>query len=271
MALLDVRDLSVEFDTPAGPSRVVDGVRFAVESGEVLAIVGESGSGKTVSALAMLKLLRCPPAHIVGGSVHFDGIDLIKADEEVLQKVRGGRIGLVLQDPLTALNPVLPIGRQITESLELHLGVSRAQARSRAIEVLAMVGIPSPAERSRDYPHQFSGGMRQRVMIAIAMACNPALLIADEPTTALDVTIQAQIIDLVKDLQRRLDMAVIWITHDLGVVARLATRMLVMRSGCVVEQGDVFDVFAKPTHPYTIDLLNAVPRIDRRRRLLPLP
>src|SRR5689334_18233331 len=214
MALLDVRDLSVEFDTLAGPVRVVDGVRFSVESGEVLAIVGESGSGKTVSALAMLKLLRCPPARIVGGSVHFDGIDLITADEKVLQKVRGGRIGLVLQDPLAALNPVLPIGRQITESLELHLGLSRAQARARAIEVLATVGIPYPAERSRDYPHQFSGGMRQRVMIAIAIACNPALLIADEPTTALDVTIQAQIIDLVKDLRRRLGMAVLWITHD---------------------------------------------------------
>ena len=265
MALLTVRDLCVEFETADGPVRVVDGVGFSLDEGEVLAIVGESGSGKTVSALALLRLLRCPPARIVSGSVLFEGIDLIKAEDSVLHRVRGGRIGLVLQDPLAALNPVLPVGRQITESLELHLGLTRAQARSHAIEVLATVGIPTPGERVGDYPHQFSGGMRQRVMIAIAIACNPAILIADEPTTALDVTIQAQIIDLVKNLRRRIGMAVIWITHDLGVVARLATRVLVMRSGRVVEEADVMTLFARPQHPYTIDLLNAVPRIDKPR------
>ncbi len=266
MTLLAVRNLGIEFETARGNVRVVDSMSFEVNPGQVLAIVGESGSGKSVSALSLLGLLQSPPARIVSGSALFDGVDLLQADEETMFRVRGGRIGLVLQDPLSSLNPVMPIGRQIGETVERHLGLTRAQAAERAIELLDSVGIPLARERAHNYPHQLSGGMRQRAMIAMAIACEPALLIADEPTTALDVTIQAQIIDLIKRLRTRLGMAIIWITHDLGVVARLADRVLVMNAGRPVETADVRTLFASPQDAYTVRLINAVPRIDRPRR-----
>jgi ABC-type dipeptide/oligopeptide/nickel transport system ATPase component len=265
VALLEVAELSVAVTVGAAARTVVDQVGFELAAREVLAIVGESGSGKSMTARAMLNLLPAA-ARVLSGRVIFEGADLLTLGEEALRSVRGGRIGLVAQDPLSALNPILPIGRQISESLRLHLRMSRKAARERAVELLDQVGIARPRAVVDDYPHQLSGGMRQRAMIAMAIACDPAVLIADEPTTALDVTIQAQIIELIEAVRERLGMAVAWITHDLGVVARLASRVVVMQHGRVVEQGDVDAIFSAPLMPYTKTLLNSVARIDRPRR-----
>ncbi len=256
--ILAVRDLTVRFATRRGIASVVNGVSWEVAAGETLAIVGESGSGKSVGTLALTGLVPQPPARI-GGRAWFDGRDLLQASPEELRRVRGGGIGMVFQDPMTALNPVLTVGRQITESLELHLGLQGAAAKNRAIELLELVGIPDPARRVDDHPHRFSGGQRQRIMIAIGLAARPKVLIADEPTTALDVTTQAQIVDLVTDLQEELGTAVVWITHDLGVVAGIADRVLVMYAGQVVEDAAVDELYRQPTHPYTVGLLGSLP------------
>ena len=261
-ALLSVRDLTVRFPTRRGPATVVAGVSFDVQPGRTLAIVGESGSGKSVSTLAITGLLAGTSAQVSGSAV-LEGTELIGAGEGTLRRIRGNRIGMVFQDPMTALNPVLTVGRQITESMRTHLGLSRAEARDRAVELLGLVGIPDPARRLDDYPHRFSGGMRQRVMIAIGLACSPDLLVADEATTALDVTTQAQIVELVLRLQQELGMAVLWITHDLGVVARIAHRVAVMYAGRILEEADTDALFAQPRHPYTNGLLGALPLAGR--------
>mgnify|MGYP001104034851 CR=1 FL=1 len=263
--LLEVKDLVVQFNTPDGIVHAVNGVSYSLNEGEVLGVVGESGSGKSVHVLSMLRLIPTPPGRIVGGEVLFEGVDLLKAPESTIRSIRGGQIGMIFQDPMTSLNPVLTIGRQITEVLTLHLKMSPKEAADRAVELLTLVGIPNARQRLNDYPHQFSGGMRQRVMIAIGLACNPKLLIADEPTTALDVTIQAQIIDLVKRLQDKLGMAIIWITHDLGVVAGMAETVQVMYAGRIVERGPVRSVFKDPRNAYTLGLLNSLPRADQKR------
>ena len=270
--LLEVRDLTTYFFTGAGIVRAVDGVSFALAPGEAVGLVGESGCGKSVTALSIMGLVPSPPGRTLAGQVLFDGRDLLGLPESELRRVRGGEIAMVFQDPMTSLNPVLPIGLQLVESLEFHRGASRRVARRRAIELLDLVGIPAPARRIDDYPHQFSGGMRQRVMIAMAISCQPRLLIADEPTTALDVTIQAQILDLLRRLRRELGMALILITHDLGVVAGICDRVNVMYAGFVVEQAPTRHLFARPRHPYTLGLLNSVPRIDRPlgARLIPI-
>jgi peptide/nickel transport system ATP-binding protein/oligopeptide transport system ATP-binding protein len=257
--LLEVRDLSVKFDTPSGVVHAVNDVSYSLEAGEVLGIVGESGSGKSVHVLAMLGLVPRPPGRIAGGQVLFGGRDLLKAGEAEMRDIRGRHIAFIFQDPMTALNPVLTVGRQIAEPLVRHFGMGRAQARRRAVELLDMVGIPDAARRLNQFPFQFSGGMRQRVMIAIGIACEPKLLIADEATTALDVTVQAQILDLVKDLRKRLDMAVIWITHDMGVVAGLADTVQVMYGGRIMERGPARDVFHDPRSAYTWGLLRSLP------------
>ena len=261
MALLEVEDLRVEFRSRHGVVRAVDGVSFSVEAGEVLGIVGESGSGKSVTALALLRILP-KAARITGGSIRFDGRELLTLPERAMRRVRGNELAMIFQDPMTALNPTVPIGKQIAESYYLHRGGSWRTALGRAAELLDAVGVPDARLRLGDYPHQFSGGMRQRVMIATALACSPRLLIADEPTTALDVTIQAQILALLADLQRRLGMAVLLITHDMGVVAETSDRVLVMYGGQVVEQGGTEPLFARRLHPYTDALLRCVPRID---------
>ncbi|MCZ7568626.1 MAG: ABC transporter ATP-binding protein [Ardenticatenaceae bacterium] len=270
--LLDVRDLETRFFTPDGVVRAVNGISFHVDEGETLGIVGESGSGKSVTVMSVMRLIPMPPGKITRGEVIFEGRDLRKADEEEMREVRGNRIAMIFQDPMTSLNPVLTIEEQVSEALELHLGMSSAQARDRTIELLKMVGIPAAEERVDNYPHQFSGGMRQRVMIAMGLSCNPQLLIADEPTTALDVTIQAQIIDLVQQLKESIGMAIIWITHDLGVLAGLAERVIVMYAGQIMEEGQVKDLYANPRHPYTLGLLQSIPRLDERRkaRLTPI-
>jgi peptide/nickel transport system ATP-binding protein len=255
---LAVDDLTVRIATRRGPAHVVNGVSWSVDAGETLAIVGESGSGKSVSVLSLLGLVPRPPATVTGTAT-FDGQDLLALAPGALQKVRGPGIGMVFQDPMTSLNPVLTVGRQLTEGMEVHLGLSRHEADERATELLALVGIPSPRERLRAYPHHLSGGMRQRVMIAIALSCDPAVLIADEATTALDVTIQAQIVELIAHLQRELGMAVVWITHDLGVVAGIADRVAVMYAGRIVEEAAVDDLYAHPHHPYTRGLLASLP------------
>ncbi|MBW3557503.1 MAG: ABC transporter ATP-binding protein [Actinobacteria bacterium] len=265
--VLSVRDLRVRFGTRRGVAHVVNGISYDVHRGETLAIVGESGSGKSVSTLALTGLVPTPPGR-VEGEVRFGDHDLVTADPTTLRGVRGRHIGMIFQDPMTSLNPVLTIGLQITESLEIHLGMSGAEARDRAVELLELVGIPKAAARLGDYPHQFSGGMRQRVMIAIGLACDPEVLIADEPTTALDVTTQAKIVDLVADLQERLGMAVIWITHDLGVVAGIADRVLVMYGGTVLEEGPVDELYGQPRHPYTRALLASLPVLGQRRERL---
>jgi len=269
MALLEVKGLKTRFFTEDGVVHAVNGISYELEEGESLGIVGESGCGKTVSVLSVMRLIPEPPGKIVGGEVLFEGRDIMKMDMEEVRKIRGNKIAMVFQDPMTSLNPVLTVGRQIDEALELHMGMDKRQARKRTIELLEMVGIPEAAERADDYPHQFSGGMRQRVMIAMALSCNPRVLIADEPTTALDVTIQAQIVDLVKRLRDEIGMAIIWITHDLGVVAGLAERIIVMYAGYIIERANVKDVYGDPRHPYTIGLLGSVPRLDeaRKRRL----
>ncbi len=260
--VLEVSDLVTRFHTPEGVVHAVNGVSFALNEGETLAIVGESGSGKSVSMLSLLQLIPIPPGKITNGTANFLGEDLLRMSQDEIRHVRGARIGMIFQDPMTSLNPVLTIGRQVTEPLEVHMGMDKNQARERAIELLRLVGIPSANARLDDYPHQFSGGMRQRVMIAMALACTPQVLIADEPTTALDVTIQAQIIELIKRLRDELGMSIIWITHDLGIVAGLAHRVLVMYAGFVVERAPVKELYANPQHPYTRGLLGSLPRID---------
>jgi oligopeptide/dipeptide ABC transporter ATP-binding protein len=264
--LLDVRDLHTEFRTGAGIVRAIDGVSYTVEQGETVAIVGESGSGKSVGALSILRLIPDPPGRITRGQVLFLGRDLMSLPDAQMRAVRGGDIGMVFQEPMTSLNPVLSIGRQITETVEQHRGVDRAAAHERAIELLGLVGLADPARRLKQYPHELSGGMRQRVMIAIAIACDPKLIIADEPTTALDVTIQAQILELMNGLTRRLNAALIIITHNLGVVARYARRVNVMYAGRIVESGPATAIYHNPRHPYTMALLQSVPRLDRPRR-----
>jgi len=264
--LLEVRELHTEFRTGAGTVRAVDGISYTVEAGETVAIVGESGSGKSVEALSIMRLIPNPPGRIVSGEVLFDGRDLRTLSEAEMRQVRGRDIGMVFQEPMTSLNPVLTIGRQITETLEQHQGADRAAADKRAVELLEMVGIADPRRRLNQYPHQLSGGMRQRVMIAIALACSPKLIIADEPTTALDVTIQAQILELMKSLTQRLGVAQIIITHNLGVVARYASRVNVMYAGRIVEAGPADAIYHNPRHPYTIALLRSVPRLDQPRR-----
>jgi len=264
--LLEVKDLHTEFRTGAGVVPAVDGISYTVDRGETVAIVGESGSGKTAGALSILRLIPDPPGRITKGEIIFAGRNLLGLSEEAIRQVRGSDIGMIFQEPMTSLNPVLTIGRQITETLEQHRGSDRAAAQKRAVELLNLVGIADPARRLKQYPHQLSGGMRQRIMIAIALACDPKLIIADEPTTALDVTIQAQILELMKELTRRLDVALIIITHNLGVVARYANRVNVMYAGRIVESGPAAEIYHDPRHPYTMALLRSVPRLDRPRQ-----
>jgi oligopeptide transport system ATP-binding protein len=270
--LLEVRNLKTWFYTPDGIVKAVNGVSYTLNEGEALGLVGESGCGKSVSAMSLMRLIPTPPGRIVEGEVIFDGRDLLKLNDEGIRRVRGNDIAMIFQDPMTSLNPVLTVGRQIGEALELHKGMSGDQARKRTIELLELVGIPAARSRVDDYPHQFSGGMRQRVMIAMALSCDPKLLIADEPTTALDVTIQAQILDLIKSLRQDLGMAVIMITHDLGVVAGVADKINVMYAGFIVESAPAEELFAKPRHPYTLGLLRSIPRIDepRKEKLIPI-
>ncbi len=265
-SLLQVKDLKTYFFTDDGVVKAVDGISYDVQPGEIAGLVGESGCGKTVSALAILRLIPDPPGKIVGGEIIFEGDDLLKADEKDIRHIRGNRIAMIFQEPMTSLNPVLTIGRQITESLELHLKMDRRSATKRAIELMEMVGIPEAKARIADYPHQFSGGMRQRAMIAMALSCNPKLLLADEPTTALDVTIQAQILELLSRLTRELGTAVVIITHNLGVVARYAARVNVMYAGKIVESAVARELYGNPHHPYTLGLLKSVPRLDRARK-----
>jgi len=260
--ILDVQGLETTFKTPDGIIYAVNGVTFGLGEGETLGVVGESGCGKSVTMLSVLGLIASPPGQVTAGKAIFAQQDLLKLPKDELRYIRGAQISMIFQDPMTSLNPVLTVGRQLTEPLELHLGMTKEQARNRAAELLQMVGIPNGKDRLKDYPHQFSGGMRQRVMIAMALSCSPQILIADEPTTALDVTIQAQITDLVKRLRDELGMAIIWITHDLGVGAGLAQRVLVMYGGFIIEEALVMDLYASPEHPYTLGLLGSLPRID---------
>lgn len=264
-ALLEVTDLTTRFHTPEGTVYAVNGISFHVREGETLAVVGESGCGKSVSMLSVLQLIPVPPGDIARGVALYRGVDLLQKTESEMEAVRGKEIAMIFQDPMTSLNPVLTIGRQITESLRVHMYLNQKAAERRAVELLDIVGISDARHHLQDYPHQFSGGMRQRVMIAMALACNPSLLIADEPTTALDVTIQAQIVELVTRLRQQVHMAVIWITHDLGVVAGIADRVIVMYAGFIVEEAGVEGLYEDPRHPYTHALLGALPRVDRRR------
>ncbi|MFI7212267.1 ABC transporter ATP-binding protein [Micromonospora maritima] len=266
--LLEVRDLHVEFRTREGVARVINGVTYHLDAGETLAVLGESGSGKSVTAQAIMGILDTPPAHVRGGQILYQGRDLLTRSEEERRQVRGTEIAMIFQDALSALNPVFPVGWQIGESLRERAGLSRADARRRAVELMDLVHIPAAAKRLGDYPHQFSGGMRQRVMIAMALALDPKVLIADEPTTALDVTVQAQIMDLLADLRRDLGMALILITHDLGVVAGVADRIAVMYAGRIVEHADVRSLYRAPAHPYTKGLLESIPRLDVRGQAL---
>ena len=270
--LLEVRGLQTQFLTRGGVVRAVDGVSWDVQEGETVALVGESGCGKSVSALSIMRLVAEPAGRIVGGQIIFKGRDLLTLSEEEMRRVRGREIGMIFQEPMTSLNPVLTVGRQLTEGLEIHLGMTHAQARARAVELLGLVGVPDGGRRLAQYPHQFSGGMRQRMMIAMALACQPALILADEPTTALDVTIQAQILELMRNLSREFGVAMLMITHNLGVVARYADRVNVMYAGRIIEQGTARALYANPRHPYTLGLLHSVPRLDepRRARLDPI-
>ncbi len=262
--LLDIKGLETQFKTPDGIVHAVNGVSFGLKEGETLGVVGESGCGKSVTMLSVLSLIASPPGKVVAGEALYFGQDLLKISNDELRHIRGAQIAMIFQDPMTSLNPVLTVGYQLQEPLMLHVGMTKEQARERAAELLGMVGIPNPKDRLNDYPHQFSGGMRQRVMIAMALSCSPQILIADEPTTALDVTIQAQIIDLVKRLRDELGMAIIWITHDLGVVAGLTKRVLVMYGGCIIEDASVSNIFANPRHPYTLGLIGSLPRLDAK-------
>lgn len=263
-SVLNVSDLTTRFNTQDGVVHAVNGVSFELRAGEFLGVVGESGSGKSVTMMSLLKLIPMPPGEIVGGEAMFEGEDLLDIGREALRKVRGGKIGFIFQDPMTSLNPVLTIGKQLSEPLILHRNASKREAIKRGTELLDLVGIPDAAQRMKAYPHELSGGMRQRVMIAMALACEPQVIIADEPTTALDVTIQAQIIETVRELREKLGTAVIWITHDLGVVAGLADRVIVMYGGEIVEQAPVNHLYAHPSHPYTQGLLESVPRLDQK-------
>ena len=263
--LIEVQDLKTYFKTKAGRVRAVDGVSFAVQAGERVAIVGESGCGKSVTALSIMRLIEQPPGEYVDGSIRFGGQDLLELPESAMRKIRGGQIGMIFQDPMTCLNPTMTVANQIAESLRIHLKLNKKEAHKRAITLLEQVGIPDAAERANSYPHQFSGGMRQRVMIAIALACHPKLLIADEPTTALDVTVQAQILELINGVCDDFGTAVILITHDLGVVAGMTDRVVVMYAGHVVETAPTDELFANPRHPYTLGLLASVPRLDEQR------
>lgn len=263
--LLDVKDLKTYFYTSDGVVPAVDGVNFHVRRGETLGIVGESGCGKSVTSLSVMRLIPYPPGKIVEGSIEFEGQDLLQKSEAEMRKIRGNLISMIFQEPMTSLNPVYTIGDQICEAIELHQGLKRREATEKAIEMLRLVGIPLPERRINEYPHQLSGGMRQRVMIAMALSCNPRLLIADEPTTALDVTIQAQILELMKKLKQELGMAIMLITHDLGVVAEMAQRVVVMYAGKIVEEADVVSIFRKPLHPYTQGLLDSIPSMDREK------
>lgn len=260
--LLDIKHLAVDFDTHAGVVQAVDDISFQVFPGEIVGLVGESGCGKSVTAQAVMRLVNTPPGRYKQGKILFQGADLLGAAENDMEKIRGNDISMIFQDPMTALNPVLTVGLQIAESLQRHQQMNKADAYAKAVELLRLVGIPAPEQRIREYPHQFSGGMRQRVVIAIALACSPQLLLADEPTTALDVTIQAQILELMRDLQRKQDMAIIFISHDLGAIAALCSRVIVMYAGKIVEQGTAADIFHNPQHPYTWGLLQSVPRLD---------
>jgi len=263
-SLLEVKGLKTRFFTQDGVVQAVNGVSYVLGEGEALGIVGESGCGKSVSVLSIMRLIPDPPGKIVGGEVMFEGRDLLKMTPDEVRDIRGNKIAMIFQDPMTSLNPVLTIGRQVSEALELHLGMDKKEARRRTVELLEMVGIPEAVDRVDDYPHQFSGGMRQRVMIAMGLSCNPQILIADEPTTALDVTIQAQIVDLVKRLREEIGMAVIWITHDLGVIAGFAENVIVMYAGFIVEMASVKGLYGDPRHPYTIGLLGSLPRLDAK-------
>jgi oligopeptide/dipeptide ABC transporter ATP-binding protein len=265
VALLEIEGLKTQFFTSAGTVRAVDGVDYTVEEGETVAVVGESGCGKSVTALSIMRLVADPPGKITEGQIRFKGTDLVSLPEEEMRQIRGRDIGMVFQEPMTSLNPVLSIGRQLTETLETHFEMSREKADERAIELLGLVGIAEPERRLTQYPHHFSGGMRQRVMIAMALACDPKLIIADEPTTALDVTIQAQILELMKNLTREMGVAMIIITHNLGVVARYADRVNVMYAGKIVESGSAEEIYHHPRHPYTLALLKSVPRLDLPR------
>ncbi len=264
-SLLEVHDLHVSFDTYQGEVQAVRGVSFDVKKGETVAIVGESGCGKSVTAQSLMRLISTPPSRIKSGTILFRGQDITRFTEKEMQQIRGSEMAMVFQDPMTSLNPTMSVGKQIVEGLIKHHKVSRERAWEWATDTLQMVGIPSPESRMKQYPHQFSGGMRQRVMIAIALSCSPKLLIADEPTTALDVTIEAQIIELMKELQKRLGTAIILITHDLGVVAEIADRVVVMYAGKVVETGTVDEIFYRPRHPYTWGLLQSMPRLDQEK------
>jgi oligopeptide transport system ATP-binding protein len=267
--LLDVQGLETHFRTNEGVVHAVNGVSFRLKEGETLGIVGESGSGKSVTVLSMLRLIPSPPGEVVAGQAHYLGKDLLTLPDQEIRRLLGYQISMIFQDPMTSFNPVLTIGRQITEPLQIHLGRSYKDAWNRGVEFLELVGIPNAQERMKDYPHQFSGGMRQRVMIAMALVCTPSILIADEPTTALDVTIQAQILELVKRLRDEMGMSMIWITHDLGIIAGLADRVLVMYGGLIVEEVPVVELYQRPRHPYTIALLASLPRVDEvgQRRL----
>jgi len=264
--LLEVKDLQTHFFTYDGVVKAVDGVSYELEEGETLGLVGESGCGKSVSALSVMRLIPDPPGKIINGEILFEGEDILKVDMDDMRHIRGAKIAMVFQEPMTSLNPVLTVERQITETLELHKGLSRADARRESVELLFKVGIPDPERRIKQYPHQFSGGMRQRVMIAMALSCNPRLIIADEPTTALDVTIQAQILELMKSLTTEFGVALIVITHNLGVVARYADRVNIMYAGKIIERGSAKEIYANPRHPYTVGLLNSVPRLDQPRK-----
>ena len=262
-ALLEVRNLKTHFFTREGEVHAVDGISYTLDRGKTLGIVGESGCGKSVSAMSIMRLIPDPPGKIVAGEIVFEGRNLVTLSEKEMQSIRGDDISMIFQDPMTSLNPVMKIGTQLTEGLRLHMSLSKKEAEDRAVELLEAVGMPDPRRRLKDFPHQFSGGMRQRVMIAMALSCEPKLLIADEPTTALDVTIQAQILDLLRRLQERFGMSILLITHDLGVVAGLAEEIVVMYAGQIVEQGTVDELFANPQHPYTEALLASIPRLDR--------
>ena len=264
--LLEVNNLTTHFFTSDGVVKAVDGINYHVDEGEILGIVGESGCGKSVSALSLMRLVADPPGKIVDGEVTFEDKDLLQLGDAEMRSIRGNRMAMVFQEPMTSLNPVLTIGRQITETLELHQNMTKSQARERAVELIRMVGISDAGSRLTDYPHQFSGGMRQRVMIAMALSCNPKLIIADEPTTALDVTIQAQILELMRELAQQFGTALIIITHNLGVVARYAHRVVVMYAGKIIETGTAAEIYKNPRHPYTLGLLKSVPRLDEAVR-----
>jgi oligopeptide transport system ATP-binding protein len=264
--ILNVQNLETQFTTYDGVVHAVNGVDFVLNEGETLGLVGESGCGKSVTVTSILRLIPSPPGKVVAGTAMFQGRDLIAMDDEELRHIRGSQISMVFQDPMTYFNPVINMGKQISEPLAIHLGVTKKEAEARVVELLNLVGIPNPRERYKDYPHQFSGGMRQRAMIAMALTCSPQVLIADEPTTALDVTIQAQIVELVKELRDKLGMAIIWITHDLGIIAGLADRVSVMYAGYIIEEAHVKSLYVEPRHPYTIGLLGSLPSLSKSRK-----